>query len=227
VLGVNLPAGNSFIFLHVACPLSRRFSASSRGPRSLAVAVKGKRCNTTWPFGGCYGTPKMMIFMGNIYIYMWKKNIFSYYSITIPWFLENQSENLWRSGRIQSLILSKSNQLQQPIYLSKPVVSAQKWPHEATSTKPWSYESYIWSHFRDLVWPQTNDKPYQTCQHQPCQPISGHFNGEKNLLLISQHLRHFLTTNQKTYGGFLSHQGTPSHHPFFLLGFSMKPSSYF
>ena len=27
---------------------------------------------------------------------------------------------------------------------------------------------------------------------------------------------HFLTTNQKTYGGFLSHQGTPSHHPFFL-----------
>jgi hypothetical protein len=27
---------------------------------------------------------------------------------------------------------------------------------------------------------------------------------------------HFLTTNQKTYGGFLSPQGTPSHHPFFL-----------
>ena len=207
MLGVNLPAGNSFIFLHVACPLSRRFSASSRGPRSIGSG-KGKAVPQHDPLVDAIDPPKWWY---SWEIYMEKENtsIFSYYSITIPWFLENQSENRWRSGRIQSLILSKSNQLQQPIYLSKPVVSAQKWPYEATSTKPWSYESYIWSHFRDLVWPQTNDKPYQTCQHQPRQPISGHFNGKKDLLTISQHLRTFLDNQSENIWRFPKPSGYP------------------
>ena len=182
-------------------------SLQALGDLDRSVAVKGKRYHnmTLW---WMLLTPQNDDIHGK---YMEKENtsIFSYYSITIPWFLENQSENRWRSGRIQSLILSKSNQLQQPIYLSKPVVSAQKWPHEATSTKPWSYESYIWSHFRDLVWPQTNDKPYQTCQHQPRQPISGHFNGKKDLLTISQHLRTFLDNQSENIWRFPKPSGYP------------------
>lgn len=169
--------GNSFIFLHVACPLSRRFSASSRGPRSRSGSGSG-----------CYGPPKMMIIMGNIY---GKENTVS--SRTIPLSIPMVS---WKPIR-KSLAVGPDTVLNFVQVKSvatidssfKPLVSAQKWLHEATSTKPWSY---IWSHFWGLVWPQTNDKPYQTCQHQPCQPISGHFNGKKDLLTISQHLRTFL-----------------------------------